>query len=173
MIHHHSLSTHSCPGSAQRFTVVPEPISLIGRRLSGCSGRKTYQINRAPERINELLRSGSLWVLPPIRLFYSFVSLPLTITIKHTFLLCDRTWCVNVGLLMNLNAPAMNVVLFHYTALCIKWRKGYSWWNVNRQGGRLRALLLNWNWLLPPDKEGLELQIKMIWICYLILMFFH
>lgn len=164
MINHHSLKYHS----TQRFTIVLEPISLIDQRLAGCSGRKTHRINRAPERIDVLLHSGSIWLLPPIRLLYSFVSLPLTIIIKHAFLCCHRKWCVNVGLLMNLNAPAMNVVLFHYTVLYVKWRKGYSWWNVNLQAGRLRALLLNWNSLLLPDKKGMELQMEIIWIRSLI-----
>lgn len=166
MINHHGLSTYSYLGSAQRFTVVLEPISLISQRLAGCSGKKTRRINRAPERINGLLHSGSLWLLPPIRLLYGFVTLPLTIIIKHAFLRRHRKWCVNVRLLMNLNTPTMNMVLSHYAVLYVKWRKGYSWWNVNWQAGRLKALLLNWNSLLPPDKTRMELQMEII--CHLI-----
>lgn len=102
MINHHCLSTFSYLGSAQRFTAVLEPISIISLRLAGCSEKKTWRIDRAPERINGLLHSGSLWLLPPIRLLYSFVSPPLPIIIKHAFLSRHRQWCVNVRLLMNL-----------------------------------------------------------------------
>lgn len=145
MINHHSLSTYWYLGSGQRFTVVLEPIFLIGQWLAGCTGRKTYRINRAPERINGLLHSGSLWLLPPNRLLYSFVSPPWTIIIKHAFLHCHTKWCVNVGLLMNLNVPAVTVVLFHYTLLYVSSRKGYPRCNVNRHA----------------------------WICSLISCFFH
>lgn len=108
MIPNHS-HTHSYPGSDQRFTAEPEPISLIGRQLAGCTGRETHWINRAAERINVLLHSRSLRLLPPITLFYSFVSLPSTVIMKHVFPLCHSDMLM-FGSLMNLNQPSMNRV---------------------------------------------------------------
>ncbi len=122
-----------------------EHISLIGLRLAGCSWRKTYWINRAPERINELLYSEFRRLLPPIRLLYGFVSLSLTMTIKYAFLLCHTKGCVNVVLLINLNMPRMWFCFITHFQVFVKWRKGPDdpWCHVN--------------WL--------------VWICWV--MFFH
>lgn len=53
------LSTHSYLSGAWRFTAVLEPICLISQWLAGCSGRKTWWINRAAGWINEPLHTAA------------------------------------------------------------------------------------------------------------------
>lgn len=73
-MNHNSLSTQSHLDGAQRFTTVLEPISLINRRLAGCCGRKTYWINRAPERINGLLYTAAVSHRAPPELCWSIIN---------------------------------------------------------------------------------------------------
>lgn len=68
------LSTHSYLSGAWRVTAVLEPICLISQWLAGCSGRKTWWINRAAGWINEPPRTAAASHQAPSQPSYSTIN---------------------------------------------------------------------------------------------------